>query len=164
MSGSRRLLVVGGIALALWGMGYGLWYAVFAEHQALNGIGSSLAMAFDAAVSRNPGAVETAMRDYKEAKYVYDRQVDVHGHWIGLAMLLIVVGIGFDRVRFAELQKMALACALLAGAAIFPFGVLLETFDHGAIPRGIAILGSGLVIAALLGITLGIAGGESPSD
>jgi len=31
MSGSRRLLIVGGIALALWGMGYGLWYAVFAS-------------------------------------------------------------------------------------------------------------------------------------
>jgi hypothetical protein len=164
MTGGRRLLIVGGIALALWGMGYGLWYAVFAEHQALNGIGSSLATAFDAAARRNPGGVETAFRDYKEAKYIYDRQVDVHGHWIGLAMLLIVVGIAFDRVRFAERHKLVLAWALLAGAAIFPFGVLLQTFDHGAIPRGIAILGSGLVMAALLGIMLGIAGGEAPSE
>src|SRR6266850_241650 len=39
MSGSRKLLILGGIALALWGMGYGTWYAVFAEHQALDGIG-----------------------------------------------------------------------------------------------------------------------------
>ena len=164
MSGSRRLLIVGGIALALWGMGYGLWYAVFAEHQALNGIGGSLVTAFDAAASRNPGDVEKAFRNYKEAKYVYDRQVDVHGHWIGLAMLLIVVGIAFERVRFTEGQKLVLACALLAGAAIFPLGVLLQTFDHGAIPRGIAILGSLLVIAALVGITLGIAGREALSE
>lgn len=164
MSGSRRLLIVGGIALALWGMGYGLWYAVFAEHQALNTIGASLATAFDAAASRNPGAAETAFRNYKEAKYVYDRQVDVHGHWIGLAMLLIVAGIGFDRLRFAQRYKLALASALLAGAMIFPLGVLLQTFDHGAIPRGIAILGSVLVIAALLGIALGIAGREAASE
>ncbi len=164
MSGSRRLLIVGGIGLALWGMGYGLWYAVFAEHQALNGIGGSLATAFDAAARRNPGGAGTAIRNYKEAKYVYDRQVDVHGHWIGLAMLLIVVGIAFDRVRFAERQKLVLACALLAGAVIFPFGVLLQTFDHGAIPRGIAILGSVLVIAALIGITLGIAGRKAPAE
>ena len=162
MSGSRRVLIVGGIALALWGMGYGLWYAVFAEHQALDGIGGSLAMAFEAAASRN--AAETAFRNYKEAKYAYDRQVDVHGHWIGLAMLLIVVGIAFDRVRFAERHKLVLASALLAGAAIFPLGVLLQTFDHGAIPRGIAILGSVLVIAALFGITLGMAGREAPSE
>ena len=162
MSGSRRVLIVGGIALALWGMGYGLWYAVFAEHQALDGIGGSLAMAFEAAASRN--TVETAFSNYKEAKYVYDRQVDVHGHWIGLAMLLIAVGIGFDRVRFAKRQRLMLASALLAGAAIFPLGVLLQTFDHGAIPRGIAILGSVLVIAALFGITLGMAGREAPSE
>jgi len=164
MSGSRQLLILGGIALALWGMGYGLWYAVFAEHQALNGIGGSLATAFEAAACRNPGGVETAFSKYREAKYIYDRHVDVHGHWIGLAMLLIVVGIAFDRVRFSEPQKRVLACALLAGAAIFPFGVLLQTFDHGAIPRGVAILGSGLVIAALFAITLGIARREAPSE
>jgi hypothetical protein len=164
MSGSRRLLILGGIALALWGMGYGLWYAISAEHQALNGIGGALATAFDASAGRNPGDVERAFGNYKEAKYIYDRQVDVHGHWIGLAMLLIVVGIAFDRVRFTERQKLVLACALLAGAAIFPFGVLLQTFDHGAIPRGIAILGSVLVIAALLAITLAMAGREAPAE
>ena len=164
MSGSRRLLILGGIALALWGMGYGLWYAVFAEHQVLNGIGASLATAFDASASRNLGAAETAFLNYKEAKYIYDRQVHVHGHWIGLAMLLIVVGIAFDRVRFAERQKLVLACAFLMGAAIFPFGVLLQIFDHGAIPRGIAILGSVLVIAALLGITLGLAARQSSEE
>jgi hypothetical protein len=46
MNGARRLLILGGIALALWGMSYGLWYAVFAEHQALDGIGISLATGF----------------------------------------------------------------------------------------------------------------------
>ena len=65
MSGGRRLLIVGGIGLALSGMGYGLWYAVFAEHLALNGIGGSLATAFDAVASRNLGAAETAFRNYK---------------------------------------------------------------------------------------------------
>ena len=161
MTGSRRLLILGGIALALWGMGYGLWYAVFAEHQALNDIGFSLAAAFDAAAKRNPGAAETALNNYKEAKYAYDRQVDIHSHWIGLAMLLIVIGIGFDRVRFAEMYKLLLASALLSGAVIFPFGVFLQTFNHGPMPRGIAILGSALVIVGLAGITLGLAGRQS---
>jgi len=164
MSGSRRLLILGGIALALWGMGYGLWYAVFAEHQALNSIGSSLTTAFDASASRNPSAAEAAFSNYREAKYVYDRQVDVHGHWIGLAMLLIVIGIAFDRVGFGERAKIVLASALVAGAAIFPFGVLLQTFDHGAIPRGIAILGSALVMVALAGIILGFASRETPAE
>jgi hypothetical protein len=157
MSGGRRVLILGGLALALWGMSYGLWYAIFAEHQALNAIGASLAATFDAGAQRNLAAAESAFRNYREAKYIYDRQVDVHGHWIGLAMLLIVLGIGFDRVALAERRKLALAWALLAGAVIFPFGVLLQTFDHGGIPRAIAILGSVLVIVALGGITLGLA-------
>ena len=164
MSGSRRLLILGGIALALWGMGYGLWYAVFAEHQALNSIGFSLAAAFDASASRNPGAAGAALNNYKEAKYVYDRQVDIHSHWIGLAMLLIVLGIGFDRVRFAEGYKLLLASTLLSGAVIFPFGVLLQTLSHGPMPRAIAILGSALVIVGLAGITLGLAGRQSSPE
>src|SRR5580704_1113264 len=139
MSSGRRLLILGGIALAFWGMGYGLWYAIFAEHQALNSIGASLSATFDAEAGRNPAAAELRFQDYRQAKYIYDRQVDVHGHWIGLAMLLIVLGIGFDRVALAERHKLALAWSLLAGAVIFPFGVLLETLDHGAIPRAIAI-------------------------
>ena len=164
MSSGRRLLIVGGIALALLGMAYGLWYAVFAEHQALNGIGSSLASAFDATARRNPAAAETSFRNYREAKYIYDRQVDVHGHWIGLAMLLIVIGIGFDRIELSRRYKTALALILFAGAVIFPLGVLLQTFNHGPIPRGIAILGSALVIVALGGITLGLLARQITAD
>jgi hypothetical protein len=134
MSGGRRLLLLGGIALAAWGMGYGLWYAVFAEHQALNSIGFSLRTVFDASASRNPGAAETAFSNYKEAEYVYDRQVDVHGHWIGLAMLLMVVGIAFDRVRFAERYKLMLASTLVSGAVIFPFGVFAADLQSRSDP------------------------------
>jgi hypothetical protein len=155
MSGSRRLLITGGIALAIWGMGYGLWYAVFAEHQTLDNIGASLARSFAAAADRNPAIMEASLQRYREAKYVYDRQVDVHGHWIGLAMLLIVVGIGFERVGFSERVKLLLAWSLLAGAVIFPLGVLLQTISHGPFPRAVAIAGSGLVVAGLAGSALG---------
>jgi hypothetical protein len=155
MSGSRRLLIIGGIGLAVWGMSYGLWYAVFAEHQALDNIGASLAGSFVAAAERNPVAMESSLRQYREAKYVYDRQVDVHGHWIGLAMLLIVLGIGFDRVGFSERLKVLLASSLLIGAFVFPLGVLLQTMSHGPFPRAVAVAGSGLVIAGLTGSALG---------
>jgi len=156
MSGSRRLLIIGGITLAVWGMSYGLWYAVFAEHQALDTIGTSLAGSFAAAADRNPALMETSLQQYREAKYIYDRQVDVHGHWIGLAMLLVVLGIGFDRVNFAERFKLFLALGLLVGAVVFPLGVLLQTISNGPLPRAIAIAGSGFVIASLLGAATGV--------
>ncbi len=119
MSGSRRLLIIGGIALAV------------------------------------------CLEQYREAKYIYDRQVDVHGHWIGLAMLLIVLGIGFDRVNFSERLKLLLALGLLLGAVIFPLGVLLQTMSHGPLPRAIAIAGSAFVIAALLGTAAGVSARDS---
>lgn len=152
---ARRLLLFGGIALAILGMSYGLWYAVFAEHQALDGIGHSLASGFQAAAERNSVAAANSLLQYREAKYAYDRQVDVHGHWIGLAMLLIVLAIAFDHVGHPEKFKLFLAWALLIGAVLFPFGVLLQTWSHGALPRAVAILGSALVIAALAGVVFG---------
>jgi hypothetical protein len=162
MSGSRRLLIIGGIALAVWGMGYGLWYAAFAEHQALDNIGASLAGSFVAAAERNTSEMESSLKQYREAKYIYERQVDVHGHWIGLAMLLIVLGIGFDRVNFAERLKMFLALGLLVGAVVFPLGVLLQTVSHGPLPRAIAVVGSGFVIVGLVGSAAGaVTGGFS---
>jgi len=152
---ARRLLLFGGVALAILGMSYGLWYAVFAEHQALDGIGHSLASSFQSAAERNSAVAGNSLLQYREAKYAYDRQVDVHGHWIGLAMLLIVLAIAFDHVALSEKLKLLLAWALLIGATLFPFGVLLQTWSHGALPRAVAIVGSALVIAALTGIVFG---------
>lgn len=163
LSGSRKLLLIGGLALAILGMGYGLWYAVFAEHQDLERIGVSLATSFAKAAERDLPGAQSALERYRETKYVYERRVDVHGHWIGLAMLAIVLGIAFDRVGFAERQRFLLASGLLAGSALFPLGVLLQTWSHGPLPRGIAIVGSALVIFSLAGVTLGFARGRTSS-
>jgi hypothetical protein len=149
---SRRVLILGGVALAIIGMCHGTWYAVFAEHQALDRIGGSLATAFTKASERNVAQATVALGQYREAKYVYERQVDAHGHWIGLAMLLIVLGLAFDRVAFTERQKLVFALALLAGATLFPLTVLLQTFSHGPVPRILTVASSALMIAAL-GIT-----------
>jgi hypothetical protein len=155
MSAARRLLILGGIGLALLGMIYGGWYAVFAEHQELDGIGRSLTASFAAAAERNAAVRQSALERYRAQKYDYDRHVDVHGHWIGLAMLLIVLGIGLDRVSFSEQVKMLLATALVLGSFLFPLGVLLETLNHGSVPRALAVAGSALVIVSLAGMTLG---------
>ena len=157
MNAARRLLLFGGIALALLGMSYGLWYAVFAEHQELDGIGQSLTKGFSAAAARNSTEAATALQQYRELKYTYDRHVDVHGHWIGLAMLLIVLGIALDRVSFGEPMKMTLAIGLLGGSLLFPLGVWLQTFSHGNGPRGLAAAGAGLVIASMALFAIGFA-------
>jgi dipeptide/tripeptide permease len=156
VSTARRVLLLGGIALAIVGMCHGTWYAVFAEHQALDRIGESLANAFTLASERNVAQVTTALAEYRDAKYAHERQVDAHGHWIGLAMLLIVLGIAFDRVALAEKQKLALAIGLLAGATLFPLTVLLQIFSRGSVPRVLTVASSALMIAMLAITALGL--------
>ena len=114
MSAARRLLILGGIALALLGMIYGGWYAVFAEHQELDGIGGSLTASFTAVAVGHAAVAQSALEQYREQKYDYDRHVDVHGHWIGLAMLLMVLGVGLDRLNFSEQRKTLLAAGSAA--------------------------------------------------
>src|SRR5215467_14090664 len=138
---ARQVLLWGGLMLALLGMSYGLWYAVFAEHQALDGMGRSLTAGFHAAADKNSVGREQALLAYREAKYSYDRQVDVHGHWIGLAMLLLVLAMAQDQIAFSPKGKLLLASSLVLGSFLFPFGVLLETWSTGPFPKALAILG-----------------------
>jgi hypothetical protein len=154
VSTARRVLLLGGIALTIVGMCHGTWYAVFAEHQALDRIGESLANAFTLASERNVAQVTAVLAEYRDAKYAHERQVDAHGHWIGLAMLLIVLGIAFDRVALAEKQNLALAIGLLACATLFPLTVLLQIFSHGSVPRVLTVASCALMIAMLAIIVL----------
>jgi hypothetical protein len=157
MTVSRKLLIFGGLALAIWGMGYGIWYAVFIEHQTLDGLGSALATGFMRAAENRMTESQTALADAASRSFVYVRQVDAHGHWIGLGLLLLILGIAFDRVGFSERVRVYLAVVLLAGTVIFPLGVLLETWDRGIGPQAIAVIGSALVILGLSGTAWGFA-------
>jgi hypothetical protein len=158
MTGSRKLLLFGGMALAAFGMLYGLQYALFVEHQTLDHMGGSLAGSFSAAANRNPGQSRAALDEYGSTKYDYVRQVDAHSHWIGLAMLMIVLGAIFERVNFSERFRQIVAFCMLAGSALFPLAVILQTYHHGAVVlEGLAVVASGLVIAALAATAWGFA-------
>lgn len=158
---SRRILLVGGAALAIAGMAFGLWYAVFAEHQALDRIGSSLALSFVHAAERNVPESQGALKQYTEAQYIYVRDVDVHGHWIGLAMLLVVLAFAMERMYFAETVRVWISVGLFLGSFLFPFGVFLETLSHGGGPQAVAVAGSGLVLLSLTAIVFAFARGPS---
>jgi hypothetical protein len=150
VTGSSRLLIFGGLALAAFGMLYGLHYAVLVEHQTLDRLGGSLTQAFQHAADRHPAQSQAALDAYRETKYDYVRQVDAHSHWIGLAMLMIVLGVLFERVNFSESMRQAIALSLLVGSAVFPLSVILQTYHHGAtILKALAVASSGLVILAM---------------
>lgn len=162
MNRSGRLLIVSGLALALWGMSFGLYYALFVEHQTLDRIGAALAMSFAHAAEDRIEDSSASLDAYASAQYTYVRSVDVHSHWIGLAMLLIVFGVIFDRISFSEDRKYLLAVALVTGSAVFPAGVFLQTILAGPFPRAVAAVGAALVTIALMAVAFGIA--QRPVD
>lgn len=120
MSAARKLLIFGGLALAAFGMLYGLHYALFVEHQTLDRMGGSLTTAFVDAAERNLPATQLAINEYTDTKYNYVRQVDAHSHWIGLAMVMIILGVVLERLAFSEGTRMAIALALAIGSFSFP--------------------------------------------
>ncbi len=150
MSNSRKILIFGGMAIVAFGMLYGLQYAVFVEHQTLDQMGGSLAQSFIAAADHQTVQSVNALHQYGETKYDYVRQVDAHSHWTGLAMLMIVLGIIFDRVNFSEKLRQRVALSLLAGSALFPLSIILQTYHHGALLyKALAVISSGLVIVGM---------------
>jgi len=70
--------------------------------------------------------------------------------------------LAFGRVAFSEAARRRLAVALLAGAAIFPLGVILETASTGAIPEGIAIAGAAIEGLAMAAVTWGFMRAPKP--
>jgi hypothetical protein len=158
MSPSRKILIFGGLALAAFGMLYGLHYAVFVEHQTLDRMGGLLTQGFEAVAKGNIRQAHAAVQAYGGSKYNYVRQVDAHSHWIGLAMLMIVFGATFDKVAFSEKLRRWLAMSLLAGSILFPFGVLLQTATHGGVfASSLAVIGSAMVTVSLAGVAIGFA-------
>ena len=157
MKRSQHLLAVAGLALAVWAMSYGFYYAVWIEHQTLDHIGGSLAGAFQHAALRETAASHASLDDYARAKYVYTREVDAHSHWIGLAMILMVLAALWDRLSFGEGVRGMLALGLIAGAYGFPLGVLTQNYVGSGVGQGIAVAASGLMIVAFGLVAVGFA-------
>ena len=160
MSKARKLLIFGGTLLAAIGMLYGLHYAVLVEHQTLDRMGGSLSSAFSHAADRRWDDSQLALMAYRETKYDYVRQVDAHSHWIGLAMLMIVLGVVFDEVAFGERARWAIALAMLVGSMVFPLGVVLQTAQMAPLGSALAIAGSALVIVSLGATAVGFMRGD----
>lgn len=157
MSASRKLLLVGGLLLVIWGMSYGLAYALFDEHQTLENITTSLARSFAAAARKDLDPARAALDAYAAAKFEYVREVDVHSHWSGLALLLVLFGLIFDQVNFSERARFYLAATMVAGSFLFPAAVLLQTFEQGVVPKALAVAASALLIVSLAAVAAGSA-------
>ena len=155
MNKTQKLLIISGLLLALLGMCYGLYYALFDEHQTLQGMGISMATGFAKAAENNMAEAHAAIETFADIQFEYVREVHAHSHWISLGMLLIVLGMAFNQIAFNERHRFLIALTLVSGATIFPLGVLLQNFSTGLLGSILSIFGTIAIIVSFFLVTWG---------
>ena len=156
MNRAQNLLIIGGLALAVIGMGYGLYYALFDEHQTLEGMGIALATGFSQAADGKHPEANSALERYGSTRFEYVREVHAHSHWISLGMVLIALGAAFNLVSFPERIRFYIAVILICGATLFPLGVLLQTTTMAFPAKVIAGTGTVALIGGLATVVWGL--------
>ncbi|MBE9539185.1 MAG: hypothetical protein IMF06_08900 [Proteobacteria bacterium] len=156
MTTPQRILILTGIALIVCTMAFGVGYALFDEHQTLVGMGMHLATGFMEASGGDMEAAYTALDSYGALSQEYRNEVHSHGHWGMLSLILIVLGLTFDRMALAEKQGILLACVLALSATLFPLGVLLQIGPAAGIGKFFSIAGSMGLVFGLLGAVYGL--------
>jgi len=156
MTGSQKILLSGGLALAILGMAYGFWYAVADEHPTLERMGVSLASAFAEVAKGEMDPAREFLKTYGETRFEYIREVHTHGHLVALSTLLLVLGLFFNQLAFTERIRLYLASLLVFGTAALPLGSLLEIMLNGPVPKAVALLGAVSLVGGLGAVAAGL--------
>lgn len=150
MSSAQRVLILTGIALIACTMAFGVGYAIFDEHQTLVGMGTLMATGFTEAAVGDMTAAFRALDAYGALSAEYRNEVHSHGHWGMLALVLIVLGLVFDRLGMPAGRALLLAWLLSLSATLFPLGVLMQIGPAAGIGKLFSVAGSvGMVVGLL---------------
>jgi hypothetical protein len=154
-SWERRTLLAGGTVLILLGFLYGAWYAGLDlyQHEAREKtiLGAMLK------TSAGGGDAAQSVGDY--GKLQAEKAVDIaaHSHVIEFGLLAILLSLIQPFVFLGSRWKRFWVKLLLAGSIILPVFVRLE-MRLGLIAGGIADIGGLMVLIALIGMLVGVAG------
>ncbi len=159
MNRAQRTMIASGLIIVLGGMVFGLYYALFAEHQHLAGMGTSLSTSMAEAASGRLADAQQSLSQYGDVRYNYLRNVHAHSHWSSLGIFLMLLGLALKAVHYDERVCMCLALLLIYGSVAFPMGVWLATLQLGLTAKVFSITGA----IALLGGISGYAWGLRPS-
>ena len=156
MSRAQIIAIVGGLVITIIGMTFGLYYALLAEHQALEGMGMALTHAFSMAAQGRLDAALQVIQRYGEMRLHYIQNVHVHTHWSSLGLFVMALGFTFGSLNYSERATRIMALGLVIGAFVFPFGVLFDSMGHKLAGEILSVSGSILLLAALASYAIGI--------
>ncbi len=151
MTKPQRILFLSGVFLIAMTMVYGVWYAIFDEHQTLLGMGIQMATGFTAAADGDLEAAAAAFANYAAIRTEYGHEIHAHGHWGMLALILIILGLIYARLSLPPTRGILLARLLALSALLFPLGVLLQSSAWAGVGQVLSLLGSlGMVLGMLV--------------
>jgi len=105
----NRILILSGLALITMTMFFGVYYAVFDEHQTLVGMGVAMMNGFVAAADGDRVAAYAALQQYGEIAAEYKREVHFHGHFGFLSLILILYGLVVHKLGYGRRARVGLA-------------------------------------------------------
>ena len=152
----NRILIVAGLALVILTMAFGVWYALFDEHQTLVGMGVSMANGFADAARGDLESAYLSLDKYAAISREYHAEVHFHGHWGMLGLILIVYGVIMDSLSYSARTRLILAVLLASSATMFPLGVLLQASALHAVGKSIAMLGSVGMVLGMIALAAGV--------
>jgi len=166
MTSSQKILLTGGLVLAILGMAYGFWYAVADEHPTLERMGVSLASAFAEVANGDMEQASESLDAYGATRFEYIREVHTHGHVVALSTLLVLLGLFFNQLGFSERIRTYLASLLVFGTAALPLGSFLEIVLAGPLPNAVAVLGTIAIIGGMFATAIGflLSAGDRQAD
>lgn len=158
----NRILILSGLSLIAMTMFFGVYYAVFDEHQTLVGMGVAMMNGFVEAAAGDRVAAYAALQQYGEIAAEYKREIHFHGHWGFLSLILILYGLVVHKLGYGRRVRVGLASGLATSAAVFPLGVLLQIGPLASLGKVLAVLGTIGLVLAMFVIVIGVLRGQEP--
>jgi hypothetical protein len=156
MTSANKTYIVGGLVLVLAGLIFGVYYAIFDEHQTLVAMGTAFAQSFFEAAGGNETGVAENIETFRANSYEYMREVSVHAHIIELGTLALIVPLFSHRIGWSDGRKLLIARLFIAGSLVFCLGVFSQIFVLSVLTEALAVIGSGLVIVCVGVLVLGL--------
>jgi hypothetical protein len=122
---ARRLLLLGGISLILFGMVFGDIFAVFILHQNAARVGEGLSSAAHAALAGDSSRIPAIFQNIGSFLENRGTKVDTHVHLIDFGYLALMLALLQPWVGFSEKAKRRWSWLFLFGGGLLPVCVFL---------------------------------------
>ncbi len=145
----QRTLAVTALVLMLLGSAGGLLHGWSTGNETLLRLREQQQPAFIHAAQGRMDAARLELQQAIQYNFRYVRVIDAHTHLIKLASLALLLSFIVPLLPLSDRGRRMLATSFLAGAVLFPGGVLGQVWFPGVIFQGVAAIGAALVIAAM---------------